>query len=387
VVVNQLAARLAGEERAARRGQQAARVQAQVNELVIETLADGVLVVDRECRVQAVNPAARTLLGLGQPTTDTALALTLHPAWTPLVELAQLTFRQRGPQLGEVALVHPGESTRKMHVRTRLAAAHEQHPESLCVMFLQDLREMEARLRTEKLAAMGRMSAAVAHEIRNPLAAIAQANALMEEDLREPALKQLSALVRSNAQRLARIVDEILDISRVQGHGLSAAPVLELDAAVAAVCGDWAAQTASSGKLQLGLGSPGARVRFEADHLRRVLVNLLDNALRYAGDRPDSIHVSTHGAGREASLRVWSDGAPLEPTVLRHLFEPFFSSESRSSGLGLYICRELCERHGATIVYQRRSTAAGREGNEFSVSFAPAAGPLAGTASFDTIAA
>jgi two-component system sensor histidine kinase PilS (NtrC family) len=387
VVVNQLAARLAGEERAARRGQQAARVQAQVNELVIEALADGVLVIDSECRVQAVNPAGRALLGLDQAAA-TSVVLTLQPEWRPLVDLAQLTFAQRRPQLGEVALARRGEDTRKLHVRTRLAAPHEQHGQNLCVMFLQDLREMEARLRTEKLAAMGRMSAAVAHEIRNPLAAIAQANALMEEDLREPALRQLSALVRSNAQRLARIVDEILDISRVQSHGLSTAPALELDAAVAGVCSDWAAQTGSGEKLQLGLCGQSLRVRFEPDHLRRVLVNLLDNALRYAGNQRDSIRVFTQGTGSEASLRVWSDGDPLEPTVLRHLFEPFFSSESRSSGLGLYICRELCERHGAAIAYHRRPAAgAGREGNEFCVSFAPAPSPLAGAASFDTMAA
>src|SRR4029079_3563800 len=115
-----------------------------------------------------------------------------------------------------VALEEDGESPRRIHVRTRLTAPGDGRGDNLVVMFLQDLREMEARLRTEKLAAMGRMSAAVAHEIRNPLAAIAQANDLMEEDLKEPGLKQLSSLVRKNAQRLAQIVDEILDISRVQ---------------------------------------------------------------------------------------------------------------------------------------------------------------------------
>ena len=83
-----------------------------------------------------------------------------------------------------------------------------------------------------------------------------------------------------------------------------------------------------------------------------------------------------NAAGR-ASLQVWSDGAPLEPAVQRHLFEPFFSSESRSSGLGLYLCRELCERHGATIGYERRALAAeGPEGNEFAVVFMPGEGGL-----------
>ena len=385
---NQLSARLSREEQAARESQQAARMQAQVNELVIESLSDGVLVVDAQGRVHNANPAAGALLGLDHAGRPAAFELGANPQWQPLLALAQLTFTQREAQRAEVALEEDGASPRRIHVRTRLTS-HEHQAESLCVMFLEDLREMEARLRTEKLAAMGRMSAAVAHEIRNPLAAIAQANALMEEDLREPALQQLSSLVRKNAQRLAQIVDEILDISRVQHQGLSAPPVLELDASVAAACSDWAMQTRSGARLQLALAAPQAQVPFDADHLRRVLVNLLDNALRYASQKPDSIRVATYEVDGQAGLRVWSDGAPLEPTVQRHLFEPFFSSESRSSGLGLYICRELCERHGAAIGYRRVAAGAGgnaREGNEFYVVFRAPGIPVARAESFDTIA-
>jgi len=389
LLTNQMAARLTREERAARRSQRAARIQTQVNQLVIETLADGVLVVDGQGRVQTANPAARALLGFG-PGNDAPFDLTGQGEWLPLMELARLTFGQRQPQLGEVTLGDGGAGARRLHVRTRLTPSQDNPAESLCVMFLQDLREMEARLRTEKLAAMGRMSAAVAHEIRNPLAAIAQANALMEEDLREPALKQLSFLVRKNTQRLAQIVDEILDISRVQHQGPVGPPVLELDTVVTAACGDWATQTGSGARLQLALAAAGAQVSFDPDHLRRVLVNLLDNALRYAGRQSDSIRVSTKVLAGQAILQVWSDGAALNPTVRHHLFEPFVSSESRSSGLGLYICRELCERHGAAVSYRRAAGGDGgsvREGNEFFVNFRPAPGPLAGTASFDKIAA
>ncbi len=83
----------------------------------------------------------------------------------------------------------------------------------------------------------------------------------------------------------------------------------------------------------------------------------------------DAIQVSTQRqAGGEVVLGVWSDSPPMEQSVEQHLFEPFFSSESRSSGLGLYICRELCAGHGATIAFQRvrrpaRDTLL--DGNEF----------------------
>jgi two-component system sensor histidine kinase PilS (NtrC family) len=291
-------------------------------------------------------------------------------AWEPLAEIMRKTFTLGTPQEADLSL-----DARRLHVRTRLATSQSSRHESLCVMFLEDLREMEARVRTEKMAAMGRMSAAVAHEIRNPLAAISQANALLEEDLKDPAHKQLTAMVRQNAQRLAKIVDEVLNISRVQvTEREQAVAALELDDVVLRISADWAAQTSSGGLMKVAAGAAQATIVFDTEHLRRLMINLLDNALRYATNRPGAIEIGTQlPAYGQARLSVWSDGQPLEKTVQTHLFEPFFSSESRSTGLGLYICRELCERYGAMIGYQR-ATRHAVEGNEFFVIFRTPAG-------------
>ena len=379
LITHQLAARLVREEVRARRSGVAARIQTLVSELVIESLTDGVLVIDRRNTVRAANPAALQLLGGRSAPRHAPFALDADPAWHGVADLARLTFLQRGNQLADLAIEHAGHSSNRVRARTRLTPSHDGELQSLCVMFLQDLREMEARLRTERLAAMGRVSAAVAHEIRNPLAAIAQANALLDEELTEPAHKRLSQMVRQNAQRLSRIVDDVLDVSRVhQAQDAAASPKIALDATVRAICLDWARHARGGRQFGLRLDAGALQVAFEAEHLRRVLVNLLDNALRYASTASDALQVATHASIRgQATLQVWSDGAPLEPSVQRHLFEPFFSSESRSSGLGLYICRELCERHGAVIGYERtlRDTAQGsREGNEFFVAFRSDAG-------------
>ena len=371
-LAHQLSARLASEEQRARRSQQAARIQQQVNDLVIESLTDGILVVDADGTVHAANPAARHMLQTDErPLRNTPFVLDAEAGWQPLAELTQQVFQMhQTTSQADINIQHEGQGPRRMRVRTRLTAPQGGGSENLCVMFLQDLREMEARLRTEKLASMGRMSAAVAHEIRNPLAAIAQANALLDEDLRDPRHKQLTMMVQQNAHRLEKIVEEVLNISRVGNQAAMFEPqALALNEAVARICRDWARQTDSGAQLCVNLSTTQPEVDFEPEHLRRVLVNLLDNARRHASKQAESIQVSTHvSANGLVTMGVWSDGPPMEQSVEQHLFEPFFSSESRSSGLGLYICRELCEGHGATIAYQRsrrtaRDTSLG--GNEF----------------------
>ncbi len=372
-LTNQLAERLERQEKLARRSWDEARIQARVNGMVIESLPDGILVVDPRHTVRAANPAAHQLLGVARIVTPRNFSLDDEPAWRDLVQLADRTFAACSSGPVEITLPLPGQHASHLRVRTEYTPALGKGRHGLCVMFLQDTRELQAQLRTEKLAAMGRMSAAVAHEIRTPLAAIAQANALLAEDLPNPAAQRLTDIVRQNAERLGHIVDDILDVARVPAQDAPDAMLgTPLDDLTAQTCGDWSRQHAAGARLTVTLNAPGVLAQFSPEHLRRVLVNLLDNAARHASDRPGAIRVETRAADGPPMLAVWSDSAPLEPSVRRHLFEPFFSSESRSSGLGLYICRELCERHGAVIAYERDSRAGDcetLEGNNFHVTF------------------
>ncbi len=371
---NQIATRLAKVELRAERSQLAERVQRQVNELVIESMTDGVLVVDPQCVVRAANPAARQLLGAECALGSVSFDLASLAGWQGLVDLTKASFLGRTAEAADITIRHLGQGPRRLQVRTQLASTQGGVEERLCVMFLQDQRELEARMRADKLASMGRMSAAVAHEIRNPLSAIAQANALLDEDLHEPRHKQLTQMVLQNARRLEKIVEEVLEISHVQRRERAlTAPDLLLNEAVERICRDWQRQTGSEHLLSLELSSDIVRLRFETEHLRRILVNLLDNARRYSSSRPAAIQVYIGPpTANQVSVGVWSDGAPLDHSVERHLFEPFFSSESRSSGLGLYISRELCEDQGATLVYGRATRHMASDlvdGNEFLMTF------------------
>lgn len=392
-LTHQLATRLLREQQRSHQSLMAARTQEAVSRMVVRHVSDGVLVLDRQGQVRMLNPAAQALLG--EPvTTGVPFALAPWQHWKPLLQLAQQTFAGEQMQSADITILHEGQNPMGLRVRawptvTGHGPAHEDE-EQLCVMFLHDLRTMEARLRTEKMAAMGRMSAAVAHEIRNPLAAIMQANQLLDEDLSDATHKRLAGMVRQNAERLVRITEDVLDIARVQHQiGSAASSAIALDATVLQILRDWQAthpaQRAPVHHLQAG----ATQVAFDAEHLRRVLVNLLDNAARYVSDHDGALQVITRSPnGAAALLQVWSDGAPLDKSVRQHLFEPFFSSESRSSGLGLYICRELCQRHGATVGYQRVSLAlasGSTEGNAFTVTFRAPSRPADASSLFDTI--
>ena len=377
---NQLSTRLANEGQRARQSYLQATIQRQVNELVIESLPDGILVVDERGSVRAANPSARQLLGSQQALRAQSFDLNDEVGWRPLLNLTRLCVGTGHSQEEDMTIRHGNEGPRRVHARARLAAHPGPTGNSLCVLFLQDQRELEARVRTERLASMGRLSTAVAHEIRNPLSAITQANALLEEDISDPRLKKLTTMVAQNAKRLEKIVNDILNISRVQPYDPSyLVPMVSLDTSTHRICSDWSTQTGSQQRLTLHPGDQSIGVRFDTEHLRRVLVNLLDNALRHTDDHPDAIQVFPGVTdAQHATMSIWSDSAPMDQSVERHLFEPFFSSDSRSSGLGLYICRELCERHDASLIYQRtvrNARGQSTEGNEFVVTFRRAESP------------
>jgi two-component system sensor histidine kinase PilS (NtrC family) len=371
VLVGELATRLAREEINSRGSLKLARQQAELNRLVIEEMQDGVLVVDRRGSVRAANPAARRLLWASGMCRPAPFQLRGVVAWEALVKTAERAFVDAAwPEAGrDVVLEFGADSSRTLRVRIRFTRKPEpQTGEEFCVMFLEDVRILQARSRQEKLAAMGRVSAGVAHEIRNPLAAISQANALLAEDAREPGQRQLLQMVTENVERLKRIVDDVMAVAPGQVQDVHA---IDATAHVAAVCGEWAlaaaVSTAPDGLLRMHLPQESLGVLFDGEHLRRVLVNLLDNARRHASAAAGAIEVRMDSRDEtRVFLSVSSDGPAIPADVERYLFEPFFSTRSRGTGLGLYICRELCERYGASIDFRLRQSG-GADRNEFFV--------------------
>ncbi|PXW95865.1 two-component system sensor histidine kinase PilS (NtrC family) [Sphaerotilus hippei] len=382
VLTGGLAERLARQERTTQASLELARQQALLNRLMIEEMQDGVMVVDRSGTVRAANPAALALIGLPPLAGFATFGLQSQAQWLPLYQVLQAAYatgvcHEGGEQLA-LELSSQGHVQRR-HLRLRLRFTRWQGVDAsdeLCLMFVEDVRTWRARARQEQLAAMGRVSAGIAHEIRNPLAAIAQANALLEEELQAPLQQRLARMVADNVERLQRIVDDVLEVA----PGVSReAPLIDLRQAIAQIGADWAGTngcaTGESGPLHLDLGQETLCSRFDPDHLRRVLVNLLDNAWRHCSGQSHAVWVRLAPRGRAAVLlSVASDGQPIAPDVEPYLFEPFFSTRSRGSGLGLYICRELCERYGAGIEFQPRGPGA-RHRNVFVITLSRVSSP------------
>jgi len=362
LLASQLTQRLQRERDLADHSRQEALIQSDVNALIVNGLNEGILVIDAQGAVWHANPAAIEMLDLHPQAGTSRPALPVGPAWSALLDWSISCLQQQTTDERELGIPIAGTIARKLHARCHPTA------NGVCVIFLEDLREVEARVRNEKLAAMGRMSAAVAHEIRNPLSAITQANALLGEENLPPLQQRLIAMIGHNAQRLARTVDDILDLTRVEARPAphtASTPVL--DTLVSDVLRDWRLATPSAPSIDQHLATNGQRVHFDPEHLRRVLVNLLDNARRHAsGD----ILVRSTDSPEALELSVWSAGPALPPARQLQLFEPFSSSDSRSSGLGLYICRELCQRYRAEIGY-RPERQYDREGNVFYIRMPP----------------
>ena len=215
---------------------------------------------------------------------------------------------------------------------------------------------MNARVQQSKLASLGRLSASIAHEIRNPVGAmshaaqlLAESEALSEDDVR------LTEIIQTHSSRVSHIIDNVLQLSRRD----SSRPER-------LVLGEWlrdfAEEFVETLELQEGEftidGVPqDLEVRIDRSHLRQVLWNLCDNAVKYTSET-GSILVEMHGGQMPGEKRpfieVVDSGLGVDQATADKIFEPFFTARSGGTGLGLYISRELCELNRATLVYLDR---------------------------------
>lgn len=365
-----LSMRLATQERLAQARGVGLQAQLEINRLVIAQMEQGVLVIDANTRVLAHNRAARQMLCLPPPMQIVGMQLLDFEEARPLA-LAFLRWRpltEPGAEDAAARGIGDQHPMPELRLRARFARPTSQRSDDF-VVFLEDVRQIEERAQQLKLASMGRLTASIAHEIRNPLAAISHATQLLSEESLDPLQRRLTGIVRENTNRLSRVVEDVLRVARRE------APLgdeFELGPFVA----DWLAEFERDrgivpGRIAL-VAAPALVVRFEPSHLRQVLFNLVDNALRYASNQLGAVRIFVERSeisGSSAQVSVFDDGPGISLDVRSAMFEPFNTSRVGGTGLGLYIAREFCIANQSDLVVDSRRDLDGPSRDGFTLRF------------------
>ncbi|MEK6592168.1 MAG: PAS domain-containing sensor histidine kinase [Pseudomonadota bacterium] len=334
---------LASEQLAARREIDLENM-AQVNQLVIRDMQDGVLVVDGNGVIRQFNARAERILGPLRGQREVLLSDYAQA-------LAARLERWRNDATG---LDAASETTLNRNLSVRFVPVGKSRSVG-AVIFLEDRTRVQAEARQMKLAALGRLTANIAHEIRNPLGAISHAAELLQE---EPSISatttRLLTIIHDNSGRLDRMVNDVLRLNRgdrVQRENFKAVDYLKT----------FIDQFCQIEKIPpeifeiAQIADP--EVLFDRNHFNQVMWNLCRNALRHCrrGKASIRIVVGTERGGSVVKLDVIDDGSGVPAAVRSQLFEPFVTTATGGTGLGLYIAREVCEANGATIEYVESS--------------------------------
>ena len=314
---------------------------AHINQVVISELADGVLVIGAMGHVVMANPQASRWLGSDEAMMRSDVQLSelsaeLHARWIAYF-LHNSTI--------DGSPIRTADGSRLLAPRMMPVDLEER---AGTLIFLEDVEQAEAQAQQIKLAALGRLSASIAHEIRNPLSAIKQAAQLIGEEVAEnPEARQLATMIDKNVDRIDRIVRDVSLLGR-RDRGTPSA--LQLGKTVVELV-DELCQSLPAPRAAFRLALPGeATIYVDRSHFDEMLVNLITNAWRHSQKLPDSVSVlaSINDEMQRATISVIDDGAGVAPEAADRIFEPFFSG-SGSTGLGLYLVRELALANGGTV--------------------------------------
>ena len=328
---------------------------AQINELVIRDMQDGFVVVDEAGVIRQHNPQSEALVAGLADGNEKTLA---EAAPT----LAKVLSEWRSDPRHIFAMLRDPDTKRDYQVRLVAVGDLTASP---TVIFIEDAGRIRMQAQQMKLVALGRLTASIAHEIRNPLSSINHAAELLHEvSDRRPEDQRLLTIIQDNAHRLDRMVQEVLYLNRRdRAHAEPIDAKLYLEHFVRDFCAN---EKVPREMFVLEI-STTRRPIFDRSHLDQVLWNLVRNARRHGRGQPKSVTISLRNAPEadKLLLEIRDDGPGVPVEALPHLFEPFFTTDASGTGLGLYIARELAEVNGARLEYvgAQRAGAAGTDTN------------------------
>ncbi len=318
---------------------------AQLTEHIIQRMQTGVLVVDHQGVVRLINEAAAQMLSINPNTKELSLS------YLSAALAAQWRHWQDHTDYNPEA-IHLAQS--HLDIMPRFARISDS-PEGGTLIFLQDMAALAQQAQQLQLASLGRLTASIAHEIRNPLGAISHAGQLLAESVHiDKNDIRLTQIILDHSQRLNTIVENVMSVSRRRPSNVELFALLPfLQRFVTDYTGG---QNVDKNSFAIEVNPADMQVRFDASHLQQILVNLCDNALRHRQPVKENPAVilragyTTKQATRP-HLDVIDNGPGVSAEVLVHLFEPFFTTNVQGSGLGLYISRELAEANQAHLNY------------------------------------
>ncbi|MCP1727491.1 two-component system sensor histidine kinase PilS (NtrC family) [Natronospira proteinivora] len=316
----------------------------ELNDYIIHHLRTGIVVVDHQDRLQLINGAAAQFLGIDPEQRG-------RPVQQVSQQLDRLVRARRSKPFERPASFTAADGETVVVPRFTELGAPE-NPGTL--IFLEDSNLQGQRAQEMKLAALGRFTASIAHELRNPLSAINHANQLLAESERLGAEEQhLNGIIDRHAQRVNRIIETVLKLSRREA---TEPKQLNLSEWLA----DYSQHLEDAGTLkpeEINCQHPegSTRVRMDDDHLVQVVDNLVNNALRYGepdGREKVTLRIAHVGRGNRPCLEVINRGPGIPDEDAVNIFEPFYTASPRGTGLGLFVARELCDCNRARLEYR-----------------------------------
>ncbi len=314
---------------------------AQINEIVIRDIQDGFVVVDENGVIRQHNAQSVALIGGLNDATGQSLSVV-----APVLATTLAMWRQDNRRTISIARdVATGKDYQIRIVAVRPEA------NSPTVIYLEDTTRARSQAQQMKLVALGRLTASIAHEIRNPLSSINHAAELLQEDpARNESDNRLLSIIRDNSHRLDRMVQEVLYLNRrdrAHPEGIDA------DVCLSQFVRDFCMnEKVDNDLIKLHIATK-RRILFDRSHFDQILWNLVRNAVRHSKKFTGSVAISVVDQPRSGliELQVEDDGEGVPTDAISNLFEPFFTTANQGTGLGLYIARELAEVNNARLEY------------------------------------
>lgn len=327
----------------------------QINALITQEMKDGVLIVDSEFKLRHYNQQAERVLG----TTLSSLNKNSIEELSPELAFILQSWMQNEPDNEAIRF-----SFLDLEYRLRFMSIGANRQQGT-IIFIEDWSLMQAQAQQNKLAALGQLTANMAHEIRNPLGAISHANQLLqEENLPASATKRLLEIISINVQRMDQMVKDISELNRRDNMHQEQIDLVDF---VSEFHDHFCeVEKIPANGFALHIGDQPIHILFDQRHLHQILWNLCRNGWRHSQQESASLTLFIYPSKDNMSvvLQILDDGPGIPIEARLHIFEPFYTTVSTGTGLGLYIARELCEANGANIQYIARE-----KGALFSIKF------------------